>query len=422
MTSQRLYLEIVHCIYYIIYSESFLRSSRVRKMDFSRRRKMGFTDYIFATIQNLKSSLQVGLNAFFDAQKKDEIEYSKQAFSKGRQRIKPEAFQELFQVVVEKFYEKAELTNWHGYQLFGIDGTRLNLPCTDELAKLYGTQTSQGAPQVQALVSCLYDLLSGIIVDTRFEHCKSSERDAAKDMIASFQLKNVQHPVFVMDRGYPSAELMKAIEDAGYNFIMRCSAEFLRSMKLPAQDNIFEHKFAKLKHPMKIRVLKIQISNEDTEYLVTNILDSQISLEDFKWAYRKRWGIETKYNDVKNKLEIESFTGYSPIAILQDFYATMFLANLAGVLQYDLRDEIEAAHSNPENRYVYTMNVAMTISELKRTVVEMISTTSTPKRERLFAQMTCRLSKAVVPVRPNRSTKRIRKHKAMKYPNNMKRI
>ena len=416
-----LYLEIIRHIRHTIYDEYFLRRSTMRQMDFSRRRKMDFTDYIQMTIQSQKSSLQTGLNTFFDTQKDGKIEYSKQAFSKGRQRIKPEAYQELFLSVVDDFYEKAVLSNWKGYQLFGIDGTRLNLPCTNELAELYGTQTSQGAPQVQALVSCLYDLLDGMIVDTRFAHCKSSERDAAKDMITSFHLPRLANPVFIMDRGYPSAELMEAIISAGHKFIMRCSTEFLRSMELPAQDNTLEYKFAKLKEPLKLRIVKIQLPNGDTEYLATNIFDPQISLDDFKWAYQKRWGIETKYNDVKNKLEIENFTGYSPIAILQDFYATMFLANLAGVLEYELHEEIEAAHSTPENRYAYRMNIAATISELKRTVVEMLTTSSWAKRERLYTHMVARLTKSVVPVRQNRSAERVKRHKSMKYPNNMKR-
>ena len=382
---------------------------------------MSFTDYIYAIIQNTKSSLQVGLDAFFDAQKQGKITYSKQAFSKGRQRIKPEAFQELYERVVERFYQKAELVSWNGYQLFGIDGTRLNLPCTKDLAELYGEQTSQGAPQVQALVSCVYDLLNGMIVDTRFAHCKSSERDAAKEMISSFQLENVENPVFIMDRGYPSAELIDAIITAGHKFIMRCSSEFIRSMKLPALDNTIEHKFARLKHTLKIRVLKVQLSDDTTEYLITNLFDSSISLDDFKWVYRKRWDIETKYNDVKNKLEIENFTGNTPDAILQDFYATMFLANLEAVLEYDFHEEIEAAHSDPENLYAYKMNVSRTISELKTTVVEMISTTSKLKRERLYAKMALHLMNAVVPVRSNRSSERKVSHKSAKYPQNRKR-
>ena len=227
--------------------------------------------------------------------------------------------------------------------------------------------------------------------------------------------------VVAVDRGYPAAELIDAIGSSGHSFIMRCPTEFLRSMKLPEQDNTFEHKFAKLKHSLKLRVLKIQLSNGDIEYLATNIFDPPITVDDFKWAYHKRWGIETKYNDVKNKLEIENFTGYSPDAILQDFYATMFLADLAGVLEYDLREEIEAAHIRPENRYTYKLNVAMTISELKRTVVEMLSTSSRLKRERLFAHMVVRLSKAVVPVRPDRSSDRLKKHKSLKFPSNVKR-
>ena len=168
MKCGRLYTDILSSIHSVISSEAFLCRSVKRNTDFSRRRKLSFTDYVYLTVQNLKSSLQVGLNVFIDAQKDGEIAYSKQAFSKGRQRIKPEAFQELYQEVVLNFYEKAEITSWEGYQLFGIDGTRLNLPCTEELAQLYGVQTSQGAPQVQALVSCVYDLLNGIIVDTRF--------------------------------------------------------------------------------------------------------------------------------------------------------------------------------------------------------------------------------------------------------------
>ena len=422
MKSTKFYLEIVPFLHYIIYDDYFCRRSTKRQMDFSRMRKMSFTDYIFAIIRGTKTSLQAGLNAFFDEQKNNQIEYSKQAFSKGRQRIKPEAFQELFQAVVDKFYEKVELSSWYGYHLFGIDGTRLNLPCTSELSDLYGEQASQGTPQVQALVSCLYDLLNGMIVDVRFEHCKSSERDAALDMITSFKTERISNPVFIMDRGYPSAALIDAIIRAGHKFVMRCPTEFLRSMNLPLADNTFEHKFTKLKYPVKVRVVKIQLSDEITEYLITNLFETDISLDDFKWLYNKRWGIETKYDEVKNKLEIENFTGYSLTAVLQDFYATVFLANLVGVLEYDLHEEIEAAHSNPENKYAYKMNISMTISELKRSVVEMLATTSLLKREFLFQKITRRLMKAVVPVRPNRSEPREKKHNSAKYSQNRKHI
>ena len=220
-----------------------------------------------------------------------------------------------------------------------------------------------------------------MIVDVRFEHCKSSERVAAQDMIESFDADRIQNPLFIMDRGYPSAQLIDAIIRAGHKFIMRCPTEFLRGMKYPKQDNIIEHQFVHLKYPVKVRIVRIQLSPDKTEYLITNLYDSDISLDDFRFLYRKRWGIETKYDDIKNKLEIENFTGYTPDAILQDFYASLFLANLAGALEFDLHEEIEAAHSDPENKYKYRMNRNAVISELKRTVVEIIVTSVRVGRE-----------------------------------------
>lgn len=421
MKTSVLYLEIVRYIHYIIFSDYYIRRATKRQMDFTRNRKMSFTDYIFAIIKGTKTSLQSSIDTFFESQHKNHVEYSKQAFSKGRQRIKPEAFRELFLAVAERFYQKAETNTWRGYHLFGIDGTRLNLPCTQELEDIYGTQTSPGSPQVQALVSCLYDLLNGMIVDTRFCGCKSSERDAAEEMIESFHADTYGTPVFIMDRGYPSAELIHSIMQAGHKYVMRCSTEFLRSMKLPKRDNIIEHKFAKLKEKVKIRVVKVAISDEDTEYLVTNLFDADLSERDFGDLYHTRWGIETKYNDIKNKLEIENFTGYSPDAILQDFYATMFLANLAGVLEFDLHEEIEAAHNSPEHKYQYKLNKNRMISELKRTVVEMIATRSKVKRMKLFLEIKNRLHDAVVPVRPNRTAPRTKRHKSARFSQNIKR-
>lgn len=423
MGKNRLFLAIVRILHYIIGSDYYCRRSTRRQMDFSRKGKVSFADYIYLILHGIKKSLQPSLYEFFDAQGKFEMEYSKQAFSKGRKRIKPEAILELFQVVVQEFYRRATLKDWHGYHLFGIDGTRLNLPCTKEVSEIYGTQESQGKPQVQALVSCIYDLLNGIIVDFRISPCRSSERNQAADMITAFDKELIDNPVFIEDRGYPSAELIQTIEAAGYKYIMRCSTEFLRGMKLPADDNIFVHKFAKLKNSLTVRVVKIPLSaNRESEYLITNLLDKDITLDDFKQLYHERWKIETLYDTIKNKLEIENFSGYLPDAILQDYYATLFLTNLVGVLQHDLSEEIEAAHANPENKYKYEMNKSQTISELRGKVVEMLSTRFKLKREILFHIMVIRLTKAVVPVREDRHEPRENRHKSSKYSQNRKHI
>ncbi len=421
MRLNRIFSEIINYLHSIIFSEDFFHGAVKRPADFTRNRKMSFIDYIFAIIKGSKTTLQASIYTFFESQNRKDEKYSKQAYSKGRRRIKPEAFLKLFHATVDKFYEIADTATWRGYHLFGIDGTRLNLPCTEELRKIYGEQTSQGEPQAQALASCLYDLLSGIIIDVRLERCRSSERVAAKDMIEAFDSNKITNPIFVMDRGYPSAELLDYIIHAGHKFVMRCPTEFLRGMKLSKQDTILEHRFSKLKHATKLRIIKVQLATDNVEYLATNLFDSDISAEDFRLLYQKRWGIETKYGDVKNKLEVENFTGVLPEAILQDFYASLLLGNLACVLELDLHDEVEAAHSKPENKYKYRINTNMVISELKRVFIEILITKSQVRKARLFYIMKNRLMTAVVPERPGRKYPRKKRHTASKYPQNMKR-
>lgn len=48
-----------------------------------------------------------------------------------------------------------------------------------------------------------------------------------------------------------------------------------------------------------------------------------------------RWGIETNIPLQKNIIQLESFSGLSVAAVEQDFYATVFMANLLSILIKD---------------------------------------------------------------------------------------
>ena len=101
-----------------------------------------------------------------------------------------------------------------------------------------------------------------LIVDSRFEKCSASERNAAEDLITKFCLSSVKSAVFVMDRSYPSAHFIKTITDAGHKFIIRCSSEFVKAMDLPEPDNVFEYTFRIGRITMKVRVLKAKLDDE----------------------------------------------------------------------------------------------------------------------------------------------------------------
>ena len=150
-----------------------------------------------------------------------------------------------------------------------------------------------------------------------------------------------------------------------------------------------------------------------------NIFKKDFTTEDFKQLYHLRWGIETKYDDIKNKLEIESFSGTSPLAIRQDFFATMFLNNLATMMIAENSEEIDKQHNSGKNKYQYKANINTTVSLLTEKVVQLF-TVSKQERKKILKFIYSEIQRSVVPIRPNRSNARYKKHKSSHFSLNQK--
>ena len=99
---------VVEYLIRLIESPEYLRASRQTEKDFTRRRKMSFINYIWYLMTTTKRSLTSGLQAFVKELNVSWDNYSKQAFSQGRQRIKPEAIKTLMNATQEQFYQEAD--------------------------------------------------------------------------------------------------------------------------------------------------------------------------------------------------------------------------------------------------------------------------------------------------------------------------
>jgi len=163
MKKMFLLLKVLEVICRKVKEDDFIEKSKKKTSYFTRRRKLSFDGYIWYLLSNIKRSLTTGLHAFAQTFKQEQETLSKQAFSQGRQKIRPEAFRELMDLTSSMFYESADYEKWHGMRLTAIDGSRLNLPTSKELAEHFGIQKSSGE-QIQALSSSLYDVLNGITI------------------------------------------------------------------------------------------------------------------------------------------------------------------------------------------------------------------------------------------------------------------
>ena len=405
----------------IVKSTEFMLKFRRTPKDFIRNRKLSFSMNILLILSALKHSIQTGIDQFLIDTDAVFDTYSKQAFSKGRQRILPEAFLELHKKSVEFFYNEADYETYFGHRVLAVDGSKINLPYNSELLDIYGSQKSTNG-LIQSLVSCLTDVMNNVIIDGIMAPFDSSERELAKQNITNSVNMLTDNDIILFDRGYPSSELMQFLDKNGGKYIMRCNATFLGKILKTHIENDFvtTHKFVKSGMTLTFRVVRFPISAGATEILMTNILD-EFDIADFKQLYNLRWGIEKTYNCIKNKFELESFSGTKPICILQDFYANLMLYNALAMVMYENNKEL-AKKGDTETKYIYKTNENQAVNKIRENLIKAVITENEFERARLFTKIRKQLQKEVVPVRPNRmcNNNRKPKHPFVKFSQNQK--
>ena len=117
-----------------------------------------------------------------------------------------------------------------------------------------------------------------------------------------------------------------------------------------------------------------------TETLVTNIYDNTITPSKFKGLYFLRWGVESKYKELKNRLKIEEFSGTKPIAIEQDFYASIFLSMVGALLKKDADIAIANDNKNKGLKAKYQSNTNFILGQVFKNIVHIITKNKHPRK------------------------------------------
>jgi hypothetical protein len=375
---------------------------------------MAFQNVILFVLRGFNSNTQIALNRFSE-QIFGQVEVmTQQAMSKARSHFDHSPFERLFRDIVgQRYCGEHEINLWHGYQIFAVDGSDIALPKMPGLLEAFGG-TGRNADSPTAKISLLYDMLNDFVVDAAIGRAGASERDFALGHME--KLRDICPDVkklLVFDRGYPSAALIHKLNAQGLHFLMRVKSKWNREVdEITAADSLI-----KLDETM-LRVVKFQLASGETEMLITNLFE--LAVEEFPALYFKRWPIETKYDMVKNKLALENFTGYSENVILQDFWAVMYLSNLATVAKDEANALVRRERAGKNNKYTYVPNMNQVIASLKDHLIKACFAKSEEERTRCVELIRTEIKKAVVPVRPNRSVNRPSNPRKAKYHHNRK--
>ena len=371
-------------------------------------------------ISLVKKSLQFELYNFMQVASKKHKSISNSAFNQARMKIKPELFKHFIAQLNKQFYTDNDerVILWNGFRLLGCDGSTLTLPITKELTKKYEYNINQHTTDVLiARTSILYDLENRMILDGVIAPFSQGERQLAVSQIKEIK-KNSFQELLILDRGYPSFDVIYNLNKLKINYVMRTkfgfsnvTKEFMESdlMELiteikPGKNASLLNKLYLKNQSIKVRLVKVLLSSGEKELLITSLLDEiKYPTTIFKELYFKRWGIETLYDKLKNKLLIESFTGYSEASILQDFYCTLFLSNIQSLLVSEANEDL--INQNVSNKkYEYKINTNLSIGFIKTKLIELFLEES--NTEDILTELEKLFIKNLIPIRPNRNFKR----------------
>lgn len=406
---------ILQCSNELITSEDFLTEHRIGN-SFTRSGKLSFPNLIYFILQSAHKSIPVNYAQFLDSFSPEIPPFvSKQAVSKARQGISHKAFLELFRLSVKQFYScSASFHTWNSFHIYAVDGSTVQIPESKENYEVFGSnpnKTEKVSPL--ASVSVLYDVMNDILVDVSLHSYRYNERESARahmDFLPGFS-----NSIVLFDRGYPSEEMFRYLNSKGILFLMRVPKTFKKAIS-EQEDALFTYPFSHNKEPLTLRSIHFLLEDGNIEYLVTNLMPEQMAAANFPDLYRLRWGVESKYRELKNRLEIEAFNCVKPVSVRQEFFAAMYLSNLAAIIKLQADSKIAASD---DNRHDYQSNRSYILNRVKSCIIRLLRS-SLSVCSKMIYQIVEESSKVLSIVRPDRKFGRFRKHTRRRYYNHMK--
>ena len=319
---------------------------------FTRKSKFSFKDYVTFFCFNKGTSNQVDLEDFIgDDFTRNLQPISRQALSKQRIYINPEIFKKisrgyLFEINYDR--DNGFFEDYKGYRLFSGDGSDFEIPDFKEVREEFNIKdTPFYRKPAMGKFSSIMDLLNGYILDGIIGNYKEGELPLMHQNLDNImELINPEKSIFIFDRGYNAIELYARIISMKGKFIVRLKNKSYKAerQKINKNDsplkikltksrlNKFHNKELKEEYSkenyLNLRIIIIELDNGTTEFLLTNILEKDFTIRDFKKLYNLRWNIETNYNTIKNRLNIENYSGKKRITIEQDIYSKFLRYNI----------------------------------------------------------------------------------------------
>lgn len=228
----------------------------------------------------------------------NEVVPSGQAFSAARQKLKADLIRRLLgSVSNEVSSSMGEAGLWRGHRVFAVDGSKVSVQRSDELRVAYGTPSRGHCPQM--LVSTVFDVMTACPHDVSVAPHATSERTELLGMLDGIP----RGSVIVLDRGYPSFEVMHEIRRRGLHFLIRVPSDLFAVVRQFIQYE-GNNEVVTIEPPsgkshiggaIKVRAIYFGKNGADPTVLMTDLIGSAYPTKSIGELYSMRWQVEEFY-------------------------------------------------------------------------------------------------------------------------------
>jgi hypothetical protein len=278
--------------------------------------------------------------------------------TQARQRVGARPLEWLFvRTGAEWGHSSADRHRWRGLALYGVDGTSLRLPDSDENRTHFGGQRAirgeSGYPQLRLVV--LMALRSHVLAAASFGPY-AGELQYAADLWPSVPNDSLT----IVDRGYLAANVLMPLEASGTNrhWLTRArSKQKWRVLKqLGPGDALIELEVSKhaqqqnndLPKTWIARAINYQKASHDEQVLLTSLTDGErYPAAELVELYHERWEIELGYDEIKTEMleREETIRSKSPEGVAQEMCGILIAYNLVRLEMERIADELEVPPS-----------------------------------------------------------------------------
>lgn len=240
------------------------------------------------------------------------------------------------------------VSRWKHRRVFAIDGCKLNLQRSDELAAAFGRP--EGGQVPQATASVLVNVMTRAPCDVVVDRYGACERKLLLDHLEVLQPGDV----LVLDRGYPSHEILRVLLDHGIDFLVRVpatstfdaiadfragSGDDARVLIPPATDR------RRGAEPLELRAVRLRNRDGEESFYLTSLRRSDFHRAQLAELYRLRWQVEELFKLEKSTyFDQRQFHAKSALGVRQEILAQSIYVVIARFLLAAAAQEVGATH------------------------------------------------------------------------------